>query len=222
MHTKASQFAHAFCEVLNELMPGWSVSDEAVFGPDDAVLRFSEEHQAEFEGHTDVTFSFKDSDPGGLILWDCVSGFGESTADCASSAAHLWGGTSAPALLELKYSRSGQFADHFHAHEEGGMTGWHCICSPIMGYGLGESGNALQDWWLSRQSVLPTLSKSLSDLQDGVPHAIKIFFDGLNIAEVRVDGEIHERASATLLSLDWPRMEPFGFLRVFVIALHRE
>lgn len=220
--TKSSQFAHAFCEALGDLMPGWSVEDEAVIGPEDAVIRFSEEHCADSEGHMDVSFSFRDSDPDGLRLWDCVSGFGETIADCASTAARLWIGTSAPALLELKYSRSGQFADHFHGQEPEGLTGWHCICGAVMGYGLGGSGAALQDWWISRQSVLPAIAASLSDLLDGLPHAIKIFFGGLDVAEVRVDGDIHERATSKLLSLDWPRMEPFGFLRVFVIALHRE
>ncbi len=220
--TKASHFAHAFCGALNHLMPGWSVADEAVMGPDDVVIRFSEEHCADSDGHMDVSFGFRDSDPHGLRLWDCVSGFGETIADCASSAAHLWGATSAPALLELKYSRSGHFADHFHGHELNGLTGWHCICGAVMGYGTGGSGAALQDWWISKQTVLPAISASLSDLSDDLPHAIKIFFGGPDVAEVRVDGEIHERASSTLLSLDWPRMEPFGFLRVFVIALHRE
>lgn len=220
--TKSSQFAHAFCEALNDLMPGWSVTDEAVIGPENAVIRFSEEHCADSDGHIDVSFSFSDSDPDGLRLWDCVSGFGKTIADCASTAAKIWSSTSAPALLELKYSRSGHFAGHFHGHEPEGLMGWHCICGSVMGYGLEGSGAALQDWWISRQTVLPAISASLSDLADGIPHAIKIFFGGLDIAEVRVDGYIHEHATSILLSLDWPRMESVGFLRVFVIALHRE
>lgn len=219
---KNLEFTEAFRGRLNALKPGWSISDQRIIGPEGAAVYFSEEHNGDFMGHVDVKFCFQDDNPSGLQLWDCVSGFGASLEDCASSAAALWAATSASALLELKYSRRGEFADHFHGRDPQGLTGWHCICGAVMGYGQGESGSLLQEWWLSRHSVLPAIASALVDLPGDRPHAIKIFFGGSDIAEVRVDGEIHEAASDILLSLDWPRLELLGFLRGFIITLHRE
>ena len=220
--SKFAHFAEAFCESLNELFPGWSITDGVIHGPDDAAVRFSEEHAADPEAHADVEFSFRNSDPEGPRLWDCVSGFGETVEDRAATACHIWTNTTALALLEWKYSRAGEYADHFRGDEPQGLTGWHCICSSVLGFGHGDSGQRLQDWWLQNQTVLPRLSSALADLADARPHGIKIFFGGCDIAEVRVDGLVHENASEALRSLDWPRLEVPGFLRVYVIALHRE
>lgn len=219
---KTIQFAEAFCDVLNGLMPGWDTEAGVIRGPDGAVIRFSERHSAGSDGHADLEFSFRDNDPQTFRLWDCVSGFGATLSECARSAARLWGATSAGALLELRYSRRGEFADHFHGNEPQGLVGWHCICGAVIGYGQGDSPQSLQDWWLSRHAVLPTISPFLRTLADDRPHSIKVFFGAQDVAEVRVDGDIHEEASAALLSLDWPRLEPVGYIRVFVIALHRE
>jgi len=220
--SKFTHFAEAFCQFLNDLLPGWSISDGVIRGPEDAAIRFSEEHPSSSEAHVDVEFSFQDSTGVDVRLWDCVSGFGETVADWAETAAHIWSNTTALALLELKYSRRGEYADHFHGDEPQGLTGWHCICSSVLGYGVGESGQLLQDWWLQNHTVLPGLASALDDLTDSGPHGIKILFGANDIAEVRVDGHHHEKASEALRSLDWPRLPDPGFLRVYVIAMHRE
>ncbi len=219
---KIYQFAAAFQDALNALKPGWNSRDDAIYGPDGAVIHFSERHNADSNGHVDVEFVVNDRDPDSPRLWDCVSGFGPTISDCADSAAHIWASTSGGALLELKYSRQGKYADHFRGNDPQGLIGWHCICSAVLGYGLDDSADVLQEWWLERQTVLPAISPFLSTLPDHCPHTVKVFFGAQDTAEVRVDGEIHEGASAALLALDWPRMEPPGFLRVFVIALHTE
>lgn len=219
---KTIQFAAAFCDVLNGMMPGWKTEGDVIRGPHGAAIRFTDRHGNGSDEHVDVEFTFQDDNPDTLRLWDCVSGFGDSLPEYASSAAHLWGGTSAGALLELQYSQKGEFADHFHGHDPQGLRGWHCICSAVMGYGEGDSAQSLQGWWLSRHTVLPTISPFLRTLSDNRPHSIKVFFGAQDVAEVRIDGDLHAEATAALLSLDWPRLGPVGFLRVFIIALHRE
>ncbi len=218
---KILHFSSAFCDVLNDLMPGWRTHGGVILGPHGAAVRFSEQHAAASDGHVDIEFSFQDDDPGAPRLWDCITGFGATPLERARTAARIWGATSAGPLLEFKFSRKGEFADHFDADDSQGLLGWHCICSAITGYGQGNAAQSLQEWWLSGQDVLPAIAPFLSDLSGSEPHSIKIFFGGDGIVEVRIDGVIHEDASTALLSLDWPRLEPVGFLRVFVIALHR-
>jgi hypothetical protein len=171
----------------------------------------------------DVEFVLDDRAGRKVGLWDCVSGFGATPAERAQNAAHLWAGTTAPALLELKYSRRGEFADHYRGHEPDGFPGWHVICGAVMGFGHGDSPQKLQDWWL-KNPFLSTLSIALEGSvgEEGCPHGIKIFFGGDGIEEVRLDGEPHERASARLGTLDWPRIQPAGFVRSYVVVLHRE
>lgn len=217
-----AQFAPAFCSELNKLKPGWTIQNDIIRGPEDAAVRFCTLHLVSSPGHADVEFSFQDGASDSLRLLDCVMGFGENIDECASSAAKIWGSTSAPALLELKYSRKGKYADHYFGHEPHGLKGWHSICSPIIGWGRGDGGKALQEWWLSTQQVLPAIAPALADLRGDQPHAVKILLGGQDIAEVRVDGQHHEAASAALLALNWPRQASPSFARAFAIAIHRE
>lgn len=218
----AVHFANAFAEVLNGVMPGWVVEQDMIRGPEDAAVRFGARHPVSSPGHADVEFSFEDRAADSLRLWDCVVGFGEDLQARARNAATIWGSTSAMALLEFKYSRRGKYADHYMSHEATGLTGWHAICSPIIGWGQGDGGRELQEWWTRHEQVLPALAPALQDLQDNLPHAIKVFLGGQDVAEVRVDGEHHDAASDALLALDWPRQDPASFVRAFVIAIHRE
>src|SRR6185503_6125780 len=95
----------AFREVLNALRPGWDVTGDAIMGPDGAAVRLTQRHESRGEGHVDVLFVFDDASPRRVELWDCVAGYGATSADRARFAAHLWGQTTASALFELKYSR---------------------------------------------------------------------------------------------------------------------
>jgi hypothetical protein len=212
-----------FCDALNALKPGWQVTEGGLAGPDHAFVRFGEQHPSRSDGHLDVQFVPDERSGRESALWDCVSGFGPTPLERARTAAHLWANTTAPALLELKYSRRGDFADHYRGNEPSGLAGWHVISGPIIGYGHEDSPHKLQSWWLDNP-VLPALSIALEgSIDDGTcPHGIKIFFGGDGIAEVRLDGEIHEAASRVLANLDWPRIQPAGFVRSYVLVLHRE
>jgi hypothetical protein len=213
----------AFRQALEAIKPGWHRSDRGLIGPEGACVRLAQRHCVEGEGHVDVLFELNGANPTLTHLWDCVSGFGQTPLDRARIAAHIWSQTTAPALLELKYSKRGEFADHYHGHEANGFHGWHVIAGAVLGFGHGESAENLQKWWL-KNSVLPTLSTALSDSlgEQSCPHGIKILFGGNDLAEVRVDGECHEDASLALRNLPWPRLTPIGFVRSYVVVLHRE
>jgi len=213
----------AFCEVLNSLKMGWRVAGSEIAGPGHARVRLDRRHPSQSDGHVDVEFVLDDGAREKIGLWDCVAGFGATAAARARSAAHLWASTTARALFELKYSGRGEFADHFHGHEPEGFAGWHVICGAIIGFGHGDSPQKLQEWWL-QNPLLPALSTALAGSLDerSCPHGIKILFGGDGIAEVRLNGEAHAQASALLATLAWPRIEPAGFVRSYVVVLHRD
>jgi hypothetical protein len=135
----------------------------------------------------DVQFVLDEAAPGDGNFWDCVAGYGETTAARAAAAGRLWAQTTGSAVLELKYSGTGQFADHYRGNDPGGLYGWHTIHGGIVGFGLGDSPDRLQEWWLSNP-VLPALSRPLEgSLRDReCPAGLKIMFGGESIAEVRV------------------------------------
>jgi hypothetical protein len=213
----------AFRDALNHLKPGWETSSTGLLGPAGALVRLGQRHPSRSEGHVDVQFVLDVNSPTGPALWDCVTGSGATETARARFAAHLWAQTTAGVLLELKYSLRGEFADHYRGNDPDGFQGWHAICGAIMGYGEGESATQLQQWWL-KNPILPTLSQALNDSLDEnvAPYGIKIFFGGADVAEVRVNGERHDGASAALSELDWPRLQPLGFVRSYVVVLHRE
>jgi hypothetical protein len=213
----------AFCNALNALKPGWTKTERGLAGPVGALVRLGQRHDSTSGGHVDVLFEPDETKPLKTPLWDCVCGIGSSSAERARNAAYLWSQTSAAALFEFKYSQRGDFADHYRGADPGGFEGWHVISGPVMGYGKGDSADRLQKWYLSNP-VLPVLSRVISDsIQDSAcPHGVKIFLGGDGIAEVRLDGEKHDAASEALAKLAWPRLDPPGFVRCYVLVLHRE
>jgi hypothetical protein len=213
----------AFRDALNALKPGWEITERGIVGPGQAIVRLGQRHESGSDGHVDVQFVLDEDSPAGEQLWDCVSGFGATQVDKARSAAYLWSRTTAGAMFELKYSRRGEFADHYRGAEPGGLRGWHVICGAIAGFGKGDSADRLVEWWIENP-VLPALSLALSDSIDepACPHGLKILFGGDRIAEVRLDGERHEAASVILENLAWPTLQPPGFARSYVLVLHRD
>jgi hypothetical protein len=213
----------AFRDALNGLKPGWTKTERGLVGPGGALVRLGQRHDSMSGGHVDVQFEPDEAKPLKTPLWDCVSGFGASSGEKARNAAHLWSQTTAAALLEFKYSFRGEFADHYRGSDPGGFEGWHVISGPIMGFGEGDSPDRLQQWYLNNP-VLPALSRTMSHSIDErtCPHGVKIFLGGDGVAEVRLDGERHDSASAALAKLPWPRLEPPGFVRCYVVVLHRD
>jgi hypothetical protein len=213
----------AFCAALNSLLPGWVLKGSAIVGPGGAAVRLAQRHDSSSEGHVDVQFVLNDGAARRIELWDCVSGYGETPAERARFAAGVWAQSTAAALVELTHSNQGQFADHCRGGDPDGFTGWHAIVGGIVGFGNDDSRSHLQQWWL-QNPILPTLARALDDSikEEECPHGLKILFGGDGIAEVRLNGEQHESASAALAALPWPRLKLAGFVRSYVLILHRE
>jgi hypothetical protein len=165
----------AFATALEALRPGWAVTRDLIVGPDSVTVTFSQRHSVENDGHVDVELLVPGASGQRLTFIDCVSGFGATAAARASFAAHLWSQTTGAACLEFAYSLRGDFADHYRGFDPEGFTNWHAIAGAIIGFGHGESADALQRRWLSNP-VLPCLSKALAREISDQPHGIKILF----------------------------------------------
>ncbi len=69
-------------------------------------------------------------------------------------------------------------------------------------------------------ALAPALLAELAGPGGRRPHGVKLFLGGRagdDVAEVRVDGEVSEAASAALRALDWPRGERLCWARLFVL-----
>lgn len=220
--TTAQDFATGFCSALNNLLPGWTVSLDEVNRPDGAKVRFLDRHAVPNDRHTDVEFIVD----GSTSFHDCVVGFGTSGSEVARTAAQIWVSTTGRAVLELLYSRRGEFADHLHATDPAGFPGWHAIIGPTLGYGDDvATAEQLREWLIEQmtQGLLPGLARVIgADLAQHAPHSLKLFLGGDSVAEVRLDGDVHEEASRWLGGLDWPRLDPFPIVRTYVILVHPE
>lgn len=154
---------------------------------------FEQQHYCEDEGHTDIRVKINRKDQSSFYLLDCVGGFGETREEKAEAAAHLWCNTTAAAVFEL-FALDGSFASHYQGGEAEGIPGWHAIWSPLIGYGFGESGDALQKWTVETKLLAKLGPALLENLPEGDgPHGAKLFFGWKDSAEVRVNGEVDKR-----------------------------
>ncbi len=218
----APEVTEAFATALESLRGGWIVSD-GVIALGGLRVEISCGAHSDNPRHLDVRCELAGAPPGHAGLSDCVVGFGDTHADVGRTAAHIWVSTTASAILELQFSRRGEFASHYHGSEPDGLSGWHVIHGGILGYGDAEHGRTLQRWWVEHP-FLPVLARAIAaDLEPAAaPHGMKLFFGGDSVAEVSLNGVRHPAASDALLGLEWPRLSPPAFVRSYVLALHPE
>ena len=199
----------------------WIAGDSGVRGPGRLAVRVLDP-PAEPPGHIDIGFVLDRDRPGAPVVWDCVTGLGDTEEVALVRAADLWAASTAPVVLELN-GRRGEHADRFRPGEVGGYPGRHTVHGPVLGFGAGTGPAVLQRWVLDRP-LLPELAPYLADR---VPHgqlaAIAVLFGcpatGAELAEVRVNGHLHGRASARLLDLDWPRPPGPAFARLVALLV---
>jgi hypothetical protein len=100
------------------------------------------------------------------------------------------------------------------------VPGWHAVQGPACVFGFGNE--ALAEW-LGGNHVLPALApRLLPELGHPLLNGVKLFLGGRagdDVAEVRVNGEVSEPASAALRGLDWPRGERLAWARLYVLLL---
>ncbi|MEV6976802.1 DUF6348 family protein [Kitasatospora sp. NPDC093806] len=195
----------------------FTVDGEVVRGPGTTAVAVREHPGGEGAGHVDLGWVLELGRADAPVVWDCTAGLGKTEEEKLDNAVRMWATTTATALVELGGGRGGH-ADHDDPPE---LPGWHAVQGPAAVFGFGNERLA---GWLAEHRVLSALAPALLPELSGPggrrPHGVKLFLGGKagdDVAEVRVDGEVSEAASAALRALDWPRGERLCWARLFVL-----
>lgn len=207
----------ALAEIARQLsaMAGeWTVADGQVHGPAETGVLIGQRHRVDSRHHLDIGFVI-DSDQ---VVWDCVTGIGDSDDEALVRAVTTWVETTAATIIEM-FTQRQQFATSFGPDEPQGLPGHHVIVGPILAFGLGKPAR-LQGW--AAKNLLPsTMADTLApELAPGL-NGIKVFFGGERgeeVAEVRVNEVVSDPASAALMARDWPRLRKSAYVRFFMLA----
>ncbi|GAA4976678.1 hypothetical protein HD597_000549 [Nonomuraea thailandensis] len=199
----------------------WRVRDGMVWGPGDSAVVIRE---LDFDGgpaHLDLGIDLNAKNQEAPILWDCTSGVGGTKEASIKQAVEMWAMTAGAAFMELLYQR-GELAEHFQHDDPGGLQGHHVIHGPVGVVAMNGDVEPLTEWFAESQ-ILPRLGGALAGSFDH-PHlnGVKILCGGdrdVKLAEVRVNGEVHEQASAILREFDWPRGAKFAYARTYLLVL---
>jgi hypothetical protein len=149
---------------------------------------------------------------------DCVVAMAEDPRRAADS----WVQTAGACLLEL-LDRRGRFADHAGPNHKRGIPGWHSITSGAVGMGLDTAENRRLQAALLDTNVLHRIADTFTlDLESPHFNGVKVFYGGrpgAMQAEVRVNGERHEAASAAMAALNLPEPTTFTTVRYYALLL---
>ena len=152
------------------------------------------------------------------LFMDCVVAMSGNPRQAADS----WVQTAGACLLELLDRRS-RFADHAGPGDERGVPGWHVIASGAVGVGLDVAQSQRLQLALVNANVLHHIADSFTaDLESPFFNGVKVFYGGqpgAMQAEVRVNGERHEAASAALAALNLPEPAVFTAVRSYALLL---
>lgn len=137
-------------------------------------------------------------------------------------AADAWAQTAGACLLELLDPR-GHFADHVGPDEERGVPGRHALISGAVGFGLDAAENRSLQMALLEANVLHRIADTfVADLESPYFNGVKVFYGGrpgAMQAEIRINGERHEAASAAMAALNLPEPRVFTAVRHFALLL---
>jgi len=149
---------------------------------------------------------------------DCVVAMAEDPRRAADS----WVQTAGACLLEL-LDRRERFADHAGPDDRRGVPGWHSITSGAVGLGLDVAENRRLQTALLDMNVLHRIAGTFTpDLESPFFNGVKVFYGGLPgamQAEVRVNGERHDAASAAMTALNLPEPTAFTTVRYYALLL---
>ncbi|MFF4802428.1 DUF6348 family protein [Streptomyces sp. NPDC001351] len=140
----------------------------------------------------------------------------------ARKAADTWVQTAGACLLEL-LDPTQRFADHVDPDEERGVPGWHSIVSGAVGIGLDPAENRRLQTALLDANVLHRIAHTFTaDLESPFFNGVKVFYGGkpgAMQAEIRINGERHEAASAAMRALKLPEPTAFTAVRHYALLL---
>ncbi|MEV6443154.1 DUF6348 family protein [Amycolatopsis sp. NPDC051716] len=149
--------------------------------------------------------------------------------DCAMAfsgdpghAADAWTQTAGACLLEL-LDRRGRFAEHIGPGETRGVPGWHTITSGAVAFGLDADENRRLQITLLEANVLSSIAATFTaDLESPFFNGVKVFYGGrpgAMTAEIRINGERHDAASAAMAALNLPEPATFTAARYYALLL---
>jgi hypothetical protein len=152
------------------------------------------------------------------LFLDCVV----ATAGNHRVAADSWVQTTGACLLEL-LDRRERFADHAGPEHERGVPGWHMIASGATGVGLDTYENRRLQRALVDANVLHRIADTFTaDLESPLFNGVKVFYGGKPgsvRAEIRINGERHDAASAAMAALPLPEPTVFTAVRYYALLL---
>ncbi|MFF4010680.1 DUF6348 family protein [Streptomyces sp. NPDC001717] len=138
------------------------------------------------------------------------------------TAADAWVQTAGACLLELLDGHE-HFADHAGPDHERGVPGWHSITSGAVAFGLDVSENQKLQSAVLEANVLRRIADTFTeDLESPFFNGVKVFYGGLPgrmEAEIRVNGERHDVASAAMAALNLPEPTVFTAVRYHALLL---
>ncbi|WP_351235829.1 DUF6348 family protein [Streptomyces sp. NPDC002133] len=170
------------------------------------------------EGHYDlIAFPDVSIQPDVPCFVDCVV-----VVSTPRDAAGLWARSAGACMLELLDGNE-QLAEHWGPDEERGVPGWRSITSGVLAYGLSDRENLRLQNALLEADVLREIAHTFTaDLESPWFNGVRVFYGGAPgavEAEVRVNGERHEAASAALAALALPEPTVFTVARSFTLVL---
>ncbi|MFB7373441.1 DUF6348 family protein [Streptomyces sp. NPDC056222] len=137
-------------------------------------------------------------------------------------AAGLWARSAGACMLELLDGHE-QLAQHWGPDEGRGVPGWRSITSGVLAYGISDRENLRLQNALLETDVLHEIAHTFTaDLESPWFNGVRVFYGGAPgavEAEVRVNGERHEAASAALAALGLPEPTVFTVARSFTLVL---
>ena len=186
---------------LSKMYKTWGVTGDLVVGPETLAIRVEDQHKVG-PTHLDIGFVLNRDRSDVPVIWDCVAGVGKTEEGVISRAVETWATGTASTVLEMLV-RDGSFASHFDYESPDGCPGWHVVHGPITAFGKGSAPKILQAW-LADTPLLPTLGPMVaSSFERPILNGVKLLFGFAqeDIAEVRVNGVVHEPASQARSSI---------------------
>ncbi|WP_152645058.1 DUF6348 family protein [Kitasatospora griseola] len=207
---------------LEELVPGVTegaqLKGNSMISPQGWAVAVTPPHHGGGHHYDLVALPDVSLQPDVPCFMDCVVSMSADPQD----AANTWVQTAGVCLLEL-LDRRGHFADHAGPEDEHGVPGWHLITSGAVGLGHDVDENRRLQGALLEANVLHRIADSFTaDLESPFFNGVKVFYGGTPgamQAEVRVNGERHEAASAAMTALGLPEPTAFTTVRFYALLL---
>ncbi|MFB6820649.1 DUF6348 family protein [Streptomyces virginiae] len=208
-------------EALEELAPGCTAGAElqgnSLESPQGWAVAVGPAGHGDDRHYDLIAFPDVSIQPDVPCFVDCVV-----VVTTARDAAGLWARSAGACLLELLHER-GELAEHLGPEDEHGVPGWRSISSGVLAYGLSDQENLRLQNALVEADVLREIADTFTaDLESPWFNGVRVFYGGVPgamEAEVRVNGERHEAASAALAALGLPEPTVFTVARSFTLVL---